>query len=264
MLRVLTVTATLVLGLAGPPASPAAGPGAGDLDRAAARSRDALERARRLEQEADFLARTRREAERALRAAGEAAGKVRDGRAGMGPAVPGEALAKARRDIEALLADPRLGQAGRPSSGDAVPAPVIFVSFSMPEASLRALMEEAARAGTALVLRGLVDGSMERTVARIRDLAGPGDAGAPGTPRPALAIDPTLFERFAVDKVPTFVLPLEPLVPCTPEECPVPPHLKVAGAVSLAYALEVMAREATGTALGERAHLWQRRLEDTP
>ena len=67
-----------------------------------------------------------------------------------------------------------------------------------------------------------------------------------------------------VDKVPTFVLPLEAAAPCTPDGCPVPEHLKVAGDVSLAYALGVMARETSGTSLGTRAGWWHQRLEVRP
>jgi type-F conjugative transfer system pilin assembly protein TrbC len=73
-----------------------------------------------------------------------------------------------------------------------------------------------------------------------------------------------LFERFDVDKVPAFVLPQDTIAPCTPEGCPVPEHLKVAGDVSLAYALGAMARESGGTTLGERAEQWRQRLEGRP
>ena len=114
--------------------------------------------------------------------------------------------------------------------------------------------------GSPLVLRGLVENSMKRTAARLGDLLGMDR----GERTPSLAIDPTLFQRFGVDKVPTFVLPLKAVAPCTPTGCPVPEHLKIAGNVSLAYALGIMAGETSGTRLGTRAGRWHERLEVQP
>lgn len=262
MLRFLIATAVLALGLAGAPVSPAAGPGGTELDQAAARSREALEQARRLEQEADFRVRTRRETERALQAAGQAA---RRPQAAPPVAVDEETMAKARRDLQALLADPGLsGGASFPAAEDT--PPLVFVSLSMPESSLRTLMAEAGRIGAPLILRGLVDGSMKRTVERLGALvhksAGVShDRTSIAGRQPSFAIDPTLFGRFGVDKVPAFVLPLEAVVPCAPDGCPVPGHLKVAGDVSLAYALDVMSRESSDAALRERAKAWLDRME---
>ncbi len=63
--------------------------------------------------------------------------------------------------------------------------------------------------GSPLVLRGLVENSMKRTAARLGDLLGMDR----GERTPSLAIDPTLFQRFGVDKVPTFVCRLKPSPP---------------------------------------------------
>ncbi len=181
------------------------------------------------------------------------------------PEIDEQALAKAREDIKALLDDPRLAAHHGSSPDDNDPRPLLFVSFSMPEDSLRSLLIEAARTGSPLVLRGLVENSMKRTVTRLGELLGTGNSnGTTGKPSPSLAIDPTLFERFDVDKVPAFVLPLDAIASCAPDGCPVPGHLKVAGDVSLAYALGVMAREASGTTLGNRAAQWRQRLEVRP
>ena len=290
MLRILRLLALAGLYLATTPILPAAEPGADDLDSASNRSRDAVEQAQRLSRDTRFNRRIRREGERALSAAGQAGRNAPAGLAGTDctPPIPGlrpsgrptavqnrsrrfcpkideQALAKAREDIKALLSDPRLATpAGSPSDGNE-PRPLVFVSFSMSDASLRSLLAEAARADSPVVLRGLVDNSMKRTVARLGELLGTGDSSeTTGEPSPSLAIDPTLFERFGVDKVPTFVLPLNTVAPCTPEGCPVPTHLKVAGDVSLVYALDVMAREADGTTLGTRAEQWRQRLEMRP
>lgn len=331
MLRILTLLALAGLYLATTPILPAAEPGADDLNSASTRSRDAVEQAQRLSRDTHFNRRIRREGERALSAAGQAGRKAPAGLAGTDctppilglrpsgrptavqnrsrrfcPEIDEQALAKAREDIKALLSDPRVATpAGSPSDSNE-PRPLVFVSFSMPEASLRSLLAEAARVESPVVLRGLVDNSMKRTVARLGELLGTGDSsettgepapehgraaevratgaqrpdptvtgagtqrpspqlafGPASRPLPSLAIDPTLFERFGVDKVPTFVLPLDTIAPCTPGGCPVPTHLKVAGDVSLAYALGVMAREADGTILGARAEQWRQR-QDLP
>lgn len=262
MLRILRTGTLAALCLATAPLM-AVEPNTEDLDNANTHSTDALERASRLSRDADFTDKLEREAERALSAAGQASPDRTP--ALSVPEIDDQALAKARKDIEALLANPRLAVPNASSSGDSDPQPLIFVSFSMPEDSLRALLAEAGRTGAPLVLRGLVDNSMQRTTARLGELLGTNngrEASAESTP--SLAIDPTLFERFDVDKVPAFVLPQDTISPCTPEGCPVPEHLKVAGDVSLAYALSVMAREAGGTTLGDRAEQWRQRLEVRP
>lgn len=262
MLRILRTGTLAALCLATAPLM-AVEPNAEDLDNANTRSTDAVGRASRLSRDTDFTDKLGREAERALSAAGQAS-PDRTPTLSV-PEIDDHALARARKDIEALLADPRLAVPDAASSGDSDPHPLIFVSFSLPEDSLRALLAEAGRTGAPLVLRGLVDNSMQRTTARLGELLGPQngrEASAESTP--SLAIDPTLFERFDVDKVPAFVLPQDTISPCTPEGCPVPEHLKVAGDVSLAYALSVMAREAGGTTLGDRAEQWRQRLEVRP
>lgn len=262
MLRILRTGTLTALCLAAAPLM-AVEPDAEDLDNANTRSTGAVERASRLSRETGFTDKLEREAERALSAARRASP---DRTPALNvPEIDDQALAKAQKDIEALLADSGLTAPDAASSGDSDPRPLIFVSFSLPEDSLRALLAEAGRTGSPLVLRGLVEDSMQRTAARLGELLGTQngrEASAESTP--SLAIDPTLFERFDVDQVPAFVLPQDRIAPCTPEGCPVPEHLKVAGDVSLAYALDVMAREAGGTTLGDRAGQWRQRLEVRP
>ena len=57
---------------------------------------------------------------------------------------------------------------GQPAPGattiNEAPALLVFVSFSMPDATLARLVDQAARARATLVLRGLVDGSLQKTV----------------------------------------------------------------------------------------------------
>ncbi|MCP5152450.1 MAG: type-F conjugative transfer system pilin assembly protein TrbC [Chromatiales bacterium] len=168
------------------------------------------------------------------------------------PQVPTDALTADQAALRALLDQVRVGtspSAPAPESGAMPPdptAPLVFVSLSMPDALFRALADEAGRVGGTLVLRGLVDDSLRETVVRLRAVLAPdGQASAPASaPEPAFAIDPTLFQRFAVAAVPTFVLPLTPVAACDSTGCPVPEHVRLAGSVSLRHALGVIARDA--------------------
>jgi conjugal transfer pilus assembly protein TrbC len=135
-------------------------------------------------------------------------------------------------DLEALARglDARTSLTSQqPPSG---PSVLVFVSFAMPEAALVRLAEQASRAQATLVLRGLVDGSMVRTVARVQHLV----AGR----KVAVQIDPQAFDRYTVTRTPTFVLVRDqPTVqacasgPCVPADA----YALVSGDVSLDYAL---------------------------
>lgn len=261
LLRILIIAGLCVQALSIVLASP---PNAEDLENARALSDEAVERAQRLSRDADFKDGIRREADHALSTVmgtDPSTGLLPDGTA---LSIDTGTLAKARSDIEALLANP--GMMNPKSAPAEWPAPLIFVSFSMPEDALRSLLLEAAVTGSPVLLRGLSENSMQRTAARLGELVDIENHGETNTGKatPSVAIDPTLFERFGVDKVPTFVLPLKAIASCTPEGCPVPEHLKIAGDVSLDYALGVMAREASDTPLGNHARKWRRRLEVRP
>ena len=109
----------------------------------------------------------------------------------------------------------------------------------MPEAALSRLVDQAARAGATLVLRGLVDGSLQRTVLRAQRLIGERKVG--------FQIDPQAFDRFSVSVTPTFVLIKDGAVPapCAAGTCfPSSSFVSTAGDVSLDYALEFFGRAA--------------------
>jgi conjugal transfer pilus assembly protein TrbC len=112
------------------------------------------------------------------------------------------------------------------------PALLIFVSFSIPERNLRALVDQAARAGATLVLRGLDSGSLTTTVRRVSSLIGQQNV--------AIQIDPQAFTRFAVTTVPTFVLVQggNTAQQCGANSCTAEAFVATAGDVSLGYALE--------------------------
>jgi len=173
---------------------------------------------------------------------------------------PRAALEKARIDVQKLLEQ----QPAASATATAAPtqsAALIFVSFAMPEASLKALLDESAKTGAPLVLRGMVDGSMKRTLARLRALV---TGVRTDGPQPTITIDPTAYARFNVDKVPSFVFALESIRPCERETCPTPLHLKVSGDVSLSYALDMMSSQAKSPAARAQVKAWLKRNGETP
>lgn len=141
----------------------------------------------------------------------------------------------------------RIEAAQRSSPGAAL---LVFVSFTMPAATLERLVDQAARTQATLVVRGLINGSLRETVARIQQ--------AIGRRTVAFQIDPQAFDRFAIVKTPTFVLVRAGAQgqPCGTGQC-MPPHAFVAtsGDVSLAYALRFIARQAPGFAREARRSL---------
>jgi conjugal transfer pilus assembly protein TrbC len=167
---------------------------------------------------------------------------------------------KARIDVQKLL-DQQPAASTTATAAPTQSAALIFVSFAMPEASFKSLLDESAKTGTSLVLRGMVDGSMKRTLERLRALV---TGVTPNGPQPTITIDPTAYARFDVDKVPSFVFALEPIRPCERETCPTPLHLKVSGDVSLSYALDIMSRQAKSPAARAQVKAWLKRNGETP
>jgi conjugal transfer pilus assembly protein TrbC len=116
---------------------------------------------------------------------------------------------------------------------------LVFVSFSMRETALNRLVDEAARCGATLVLRGLVDDSLTKTVLRIRKLL--------GQRRASIQIDPQAFDRFGVAVTPTVVLVRAGVSSqiCNQDRCDLSDaYVKAAGDVSLDYALAFIQRNA--------------------
>ncbi len=89
----------------------------------------------------------------------------------------------------------------------------VFVSFSIPEASLKRLAQEARKHHAVLVMRGLYQDSFVKTIQKLQDIG--------------VDINPQLFERYNITSVPTFVAVKEDRVV----------H-RLSGNVSLAFCLE--------------------------
>lgn len=143
-------------------------------------------------------------------------------------------------DLEAISRgfDLRNGaQAAAMSPAKAGPKVLIFVSFAMPDATLQRLVDQAARAGATLVLRGLVNGSIRDTVSRMQALI--------GSRRVAAQIDPEAFDRYGITRTPTFVFAMDGAgsEACTSRLCGSSQRFtKVAGDVSLDYAVQYLNR----------------------
>ena len=78
------------------------------------------------------------------------------------------------------------------------PQLLVFVSFSMPRAALQDLSQQVSLVGGALVFRGFISGSFQKTALKLKDLKG------------TVWVDPTLFEAYSVTQVPTFIFRAAP------------------------------------------------------
>lgn len=103
------------------------------------------------------------------------------------------------------------------------PPVIAFVSFAMPNDSLKAILEQVDRVGGTVVLRGLVNNSFKDTATAVARLVSDGS--------PGIKVDPKLFSTYAIKTVPAFVVP-------TGTEFD-----KISGNISLAAALEAIIRE---------------------
>ena len=131
----------------------------------------------------------------------------------------------------------------------------VFVSLSMPRPTLQRLIDQAARAQASIVIRGFANGSLRDTVAQIQGLI--------GSRQVAVQIDPLAFDRFAIARVPSFVLVRDGTRPvsCAIGSCaPADSFLRISGDVSLDYALEHMQRSAPG--FGPAIALFLKRIRE--
>ena len=137
------------------------------------------------------------------------------------------------------------------------PGLIVFVSLAMPRPTLQRLVDQAARARASVVLRGMANGSLRDTVAQIQPLI--------GSRQVAVQIDPQAFDRFAITRVPSFVLVRDGARPeaCVSGTCAAAGDFaRVAGDVSLDYALEHL--RGAAPAFQQDAGLFLARLRPTP
>ncbi|MEO0688693.1 MAG: type-F conjugative transfer system pilin assembly protein TrbC [Pseudomonadota bacterium] len=132
---------------------------------------------------------------------------------------------------------------------------IAFASLGMPEASLKALVRDVAKAGGVTVLRGFPQGDSKVFKRRLAAIWSNGDE--PG----ALGIDPRLFRAFQIEAAPSFVMVASDFAPCGGFDCTdtLPPHDRVAGNITVEEVLETFARGGGPGARLARLHL--RRLQ---
>lgn len=140
---------------------------------------------------------------------------------------------------------------------DTGPDLLVFVSFSMPEASLKRLATDAARTNAVLVFRGPKKGSLKKSLQAFEPLAKLGASAI---------IHPEAFTRNRIDAVPVFVMGTAVGEGCdaaaTTAAASCRETLRIAGDASLEYILERMAR--TSHPLAEAAERRLTRLRWTP
>lgn len=199
------------------------------LDLSAIRTRSAAGQA---ELEALVAAATKRAEEQAV-AAGQVRGRAQDRAVAASPlgapdAQPGPV------DFEAILEGAAANAAVPVGEG---PLLIVFASLSMPQATLQRLVRDTTMAGGLIVFRGFPNNSA-RAFAK-------GLAGVIRDEREQahIAIDPRLFRAFRVEVAPTFVVAGGAYELCDGLDCitPLPPHERMVGNVTLAYALETFA-----------------------
>ncbi len=217
-----------------------------DIDLGAIRARAAEQAG-----EADALAARARA--RAEQVAEQARTSAADAQA-HGRRFAGEAARSARPDpaqtfdFDRMVAD--AGTMASESMGEA-PRFIAFASLSMPPAALRAMIDDVTRAGGVIVLRGLPQNSAKVLTTALSKVVRPGEDLA------SVGIDPQLFRAFGIEAVPTYVVTGSDFDLCDGFDCTtaVPPHDRMSGNVSAAYALETFARGGGPGALIAAQHL---------
>ena len=122
------------------------------------------------------------------------------------------------------------GTRGKAETG---PDLLVFVSFSMPGASLERLAADAARAGAVLVFRGPKDGSLRKNLQAFEPLARRGASAI---------LHPEAFTRHRIEAVPAYVLGSAGGCQAGSDDTACQDVLRVSGDVSLEFILERMAR----------------------
>ncbi|MCF6196997.1 MAG: type-F conjugative transfer system pilin assembly protein TrbC [Emcibacter sp.] len=159
-------------------------------------------------------------------------------------------------DLDRLLNQniPAFAEA-RNASLDNIPPLLVMVSLSMPDESLKALIQDVGAIGGQVILRGFYEGSLKATAARLQTLVNK------DSDRSGVGIDPRLFQTFDVKVVPTFIVPTGPLGECNTAGCvpAAPVHDRISGNITLRYALETL--HSDGTQAKSRSAVYLKRLE---
>ena len=128
---------------------------------------------------------------------------------------------------------------------------MVFVSLSMPDASLKRVIQETSAAGGVVVFRGFPGNSAKQFLERLSKVIEKDSDFA------SIGIDPRLFRAFEVSAVPTYVVTSTDFDLCDGLACRTtpPPFDRMSGNVSVEYALGSFAEDNGPGALVARTAL---------
>ncbi len=156
--------------------------------------------------------------------------------------------------FDAMIAE---AQAAREEASAEKDRPLLlsFISLSMPPEAIRALVRDTTKAGGHVVLRGFINNNARKTVAAMQEVFDDPNEAA------GIGVDPRLFRAYEITAAPSIVITTADVDLCDGFDCvsSVPAHHKIAGNVTLGYALSQIARE--GDAAGQAATAYYKRLE---
>jgi len=128
-----------------------------------------------------------------------------------------------------------------PHGGRAARGAILFVSFSMPTPLIIQMSQQAAQFHIPVMLRGLVDNNMPKTLQRLMDIKQA--AKKQSVPFSGIGIDPVWFDQFAITAVPALVVTLRPARCIAQKVCKDQPFDVVYGNSSINRSLNLIATE---------------------
>jgi conjugal transfer pilus assembly protein TrbC len=143
--------------------------------------------------------------------------------------LPSAGAVPSNTDLE-LLARDMMAKVSLPQG----PQLIAFATLSMPKPSLDRLIDDAARHGVTVLIRGMVEGSIPKTAERVQKLMEKRQV--------AWNIDPEAFKRYGIANVPAYVFiraGAEASTTCGDMQCFAnSDFMKLSGDVPLSYALD--------------------------
>lgn len=135
-------------------------------------------------------------------------------------------------DFDQLIADANNVRTG--PAKNAGPRFIAFASMAMPAPSLKAMIRDVGKAGGIVVFRGFENNSVKKFSAAMLKVVDKGQK------TDGVGIDPRLFRAFSVTAVPAYVVTSTDIDICDGFSCTtaLPPHDRMSGNVTAAYALE--------------------------
>ncbi|WP_299945736.1 type-F conjugative transfer system pilin assembly protein TrbC [uncultured Microbulbifer sp.] len=118
--------------------------------------------------------------------------------------------------------------------------PLVFVSFSLGDQALKRYLRSAPKYGATLVFRGFKNNDLKAHLAALKALIEDEENLA------GMVVDPTLYHRFGIHQVPSFVLPQSAVPACNTEGCKEVPFIKAQGAAGIERFLEEVRRRGEG------------------